>query len=238
MNQEQKVLASCALASAAVNVRLKNQDDSLSAQGQLLVDQGELLSRIHADMKERLRDQDQRLSAQGRLLSRILEVLDNGRLADVDTEFAEGSDDKPRRVTLRACASKRSVPDSGSLAESCVKVARPCVRVSELLAPDRGSLAGVVTGFDPAGTERLEPIATCGAVVRCASGTCATAAQGLQRCAKPVVCVSGKQSGVPGVSWLNNHGAWQVSWYEEKKAEKKHFFVRHFMATSKTLCEA
>ena len=156
VNQEQKVLASCALASAAVNVRLKNQDDSLSAQGQLLVDQGELLSRIHADMKERLRDQDQRLSAQGRLLSRILEVLDNGRLADVDTEFAEGSDDKPRRVTLRACASKRSVSDSGSLPESCAKVSRKRACVSEHLASDCGSLAVVVAGFDPAGAREFD----------------------------------------------------------------------------------
>ena len=85
--------------------------------------------------------------------------------------------------------------------------------------------------------ERLEPIATCGAVVQHASGTCATAAQGLQRCAKRVVRVSGKQSGVPGVTW-NARDFWTATWYEEKKQKFKHFHVRHFMNTSKTFCEA
>ena len=53
-----------------------------------------------------------------------------------------------------------------------------------------------------------------------------------------MILVSSKQSGVPGVSWQSKPGAWQVSWYEEKKMKKKYFHVRHFMKTSKTFCEA
>ena len=52
-----------------------------------------------------------------------------------------------------------------------------------------------------------------------------------------MIFVSSKQSGVPGVNW-HTHGAWQVSWREEKKRKCKHFEVRHFMKTSKTFCEA
>ena len=50
--------------------------------------------------------------------------------------------------------------------------------------------------------------------------------------------MSSKQSGVPGVSWQSKLGAWQVSWYEEKKMKKEYFHVRHFMKASKTFCEA
>ena len=39
------------------------------------------------------------------------------------------------------------------------------------------------------------------------------------------------------MNW-HTHGAWQVSWREEKKRKCKHFEVRHFMKTSKTFCEA
>ena len=84
-----------------MNERLKHQEQTLFAQRQLLVNQGELLSRMHADVKECLENQSQRLSLQGRLLSCILEVVDHGRLTDVDTEVDEGPDDKPRRVTLK-----------------------------------------------------------------------------------------------------------------------------------------
>ena len=52
-----------------------------------------------------------------------------------------------------------------------------------------------------------------------------------------MIFASSKQSGVPGVNW-HTHGAWQVSWREEKKRKCKHFEVRHFMKTSKTFCEA
>ena len=47
--------------------------------------------------------------------------------------------------------------------------------------------------------KRLE--STCGAVVRYASGTCATAAQGLKRRGMCLIRVSSKQSGVFGVTW-------------------------------------
>ena len=100
---------------------LVKQERLVSAHSQELVSQGRLLSRIHADMKERLTDQDERLSAQGRLLSRILEVLDDGQATDVDSEVDEAPDDKPRRVIQTACASKRSVSDSGSLPDTCVR---------------------------------------------------------------------------------------------------------------------
>ena len=53
-----------------------------------------------------------------------------------------------------------------------------------------------------------------------------------------MIRVSSKQSGVTGVSWQSKLGAWQVSWYEEKKMKKKYFHVRHFMKASKTFCEA
>ena len=69
-------------------------------------------------------------------------------------------------------------------------------------------------------------------------GTCTTAAQGLQHRGKRMILVSSKQSGVPGVSWQSKLGAWQVSWYEEKKMKKKYFHVRHFMNTSNMFCEA
>ena len=53
-----------------------------------------------------------------------------------------------------------------------------------------------------------------------------------------LIHVSSKQSGVSGVCW-HKLGAWQVSWYEEKKIRKtKYFHVRHFMKTSKVFCEA
>ena len=87
--------------------------------------------------------------------------------------------------------------------------------------------------------EANEPIATCRAVVQDASGS-ATAAQGQNNRGKRVIHVSSKQSGVPGVSWVwrTKLGSWQVFWFEEKKMMKKYFHVRHFMKTSKTLCEA
>ena len=62
--------------------------------------------------------------------------------------------------------------------------------------------------------ESHEP--TCGAVAQYASGTCTTAAPGLQNRGKRMIRVSSKQSGVTGVGWQSKLGAWQVSWYEEK----------------------
>ena len=56
----------------------------------------------------------------------------------------------------KACASKRSVSDSGSLAESCAKVSRKRACVSEHLASDCGSPAVVVAGFDPAGAREFD----------------------------------------------------------------------------------
>ena len=91
-----------------------------------------------------------------RQLSCILELLDDGRATDVDSEVGEGPGDKPRRVIQKACASKRSVSDSGSLAESCVKVSRKRARASGHLAPDRGLLAGGVAGFHPAGARDVD----------------------------------------------------------------------------------
>jgi len=85
--------------------------------------------------------------------------------------------------------------------------------------------------------EPNEPIATCGAVVQYASGTCTAAAQGLQNRGKRMIHVSSKQSGVPGVNW-NSVGEWTASWYEEKKQKVRHFHVRHFMKTGKTYSEA
>ena len=67
--------------------------------------------------------------------------------------------------------------------------------------------------------EANEPIATCGAVVQDASGTSATAAQGLKNRGKRMIHVSSKQSGVSGVCW-HKLGAGQVSWYDEKKIMK------------------
>ena len=86
--------------------------------------------------------------------------------------------------------------------------------------------------------ESHEP--TCGEVAQYASGTCTTAAPGLQNRGKRMIHVSSKQSGVPGVGWQSSYklGAWQVSWEEEKKMKKKYFHVLHFMKTSKTFCEA
>ena len=81
-----------------------------SLQGQLPIDQGVLLSRIHADMKERLKNQDQRLSSQGRLLSCIHEILDHGEPTDVDTDVDEALDDDPRRVKLEVPESERLAP--------------------------------------------------------------------------------------------------------------------------------
>ena len=88
--------------------------------------------------------------------------------------------------------------------------------------------------------EANEPIATCGAVVQDASGTSATAAQGLKNRGKRMIRVSSEQSGVPGVSWTwrNKLGSWQVFWFEEKNMKKKYFHVRDFMKTSKIFCEA
>ena len=62
--------------------------------------------------------------------------------------------------------------------------------------------------------------------------------KGFQHRGKRLILKNSMQSGVPGVSWLNSHGAWQVSWYEAKKAKKTYFVVRQFMGVSKMFDEA
>ena len=86
----------------------------------------------------------------------ILELLDDGRATDVDSEVDEAPDDKPRRVIQKACASKRSVSDSGSLPESCANVSRKRACVSEHLESDCGLPAVVVAGFDLAGAREFD----------------------------------------------------------------------------------
>ena len=87
----------------------------------------------------------------------------------------------------------------------------------------RGHQVKVEIGSDEQNLDipkRLE--STCGAVVRYASGTCATAAQGLKRRGMRIIRVSSKQSGVFGVNW-NRGGAWTAGCHEGRSKNTKVF---------------
>ena len=99
---EQRLLGSCSLAVAAVNGRLKDQDEKLTG--------------LRADLIVRLKAQNEVLSAQGRLLSCIYSILDHGEPMDVDEEDVE------LNVSESECSASKngSVAGEGASSVTCL----------------------------------------------------------------------------------------------------------------------